>query len=910
MMTAFKSALVIAALSGSLFAAEPPGTYFNPAPGTGNVTSGNEIPEDGRVKRTIAFLGGSITEMDGFRPLVMKSLRENHPEIAFVEIAAGLGSTCSDAAALRFSQDVLAKGVPDLMVVEEAVNDDQDGHFDRLQMIQGMEGVIRQARRANPRCVVVVALMVNAEQFRQLSEGKTPFTYAVHREVAAHYGAEIADVGTALAESARSGGLGWNEYRDCHPSPEGCALGAKVVTAAIERNFESMLKPQERPLPSPMDFGSLACPKAIDLKALKTGKGWQVAKPEWSKVAGSKRDYFTHGDVLWTDSPRSETEIPFEGSGLLAFVTAGPDCGKVEVSVDEGPFRLLTPRAFYGDLHYPHVLRLAQDCRPGRHIARVRCVSWKRKDGKAGGALRLHRLWSEGNADTLITDIAACAGATNWRAMAYETKDGVKGTLLYAPWGLEKPQTVKIPLPLNGRYRVFLGLGGTRLPLAGTPFAALVRLARDPAPVRIDSPAESPDAGWWFQPVEVEWKTADLSNDVLVVDRPHNSRTMLAWVRLEPVEEGPRMSPVKRFVVTNDAYHPYENMDELCAPFMRFADSSVRAVSYCVGNGPFAFASASWIAFDGLSGEGACFENLYASECAKTYAWLHRDHPHLVDELADLAHKIGLEFYVAFRTGCALDCMRLSDPLNRAGANGSGLFKDGNFCRLWDGTPVARLSYASEEVQDFFLRFYAEQLTKKVDGIHIIWIRALPAMLFEQHFRDRFRQEYGEDVAREDDPRIIALRKEIMTGFLARVRKVAGRKRVLLVVPATGELCESFGLDVVRLAREGLVDEFHIGDSLQTARHAESFDSIDFAYFRRALEGTSASYMPFLWCCDGAAVKKGLKQGAAGALLWDVGDKPWCHWKAFDGGGGMPTVHPFRMLDGFDAAKYPWHLAY
>ena len=516
------------------------------------------------------------------------------------------------------------------------------------------------------------------------------------------------------------------------------------------------------------------------------------------------------------------------------------------------------------------------------------------------------------DAEVLIADVAARAGATNWRTMAYETQDGIRGGMLYAAWGLGKPQAVKIPLPVRGRYRIALGLAGTRMPMSEAPFGALVRLAREPAPVFLDSPAPSNDAGWWFQPVEVEWKTAELDHDTLVVERPSNCRTGFCWVRLTPAGDAEPPRP-KRHVVTNDAYHPYASMDEVKAPIMRFADSSVRAVHYCVGNGPFTIAAPSAVAPSDRGDGNAHFENARAAATADTYAWLRREHPHLVDELADFAHSVGLEFHVSFRTGCAIDFVRMNSASNRADS-GTGLFAPENFCRQWDGTPVARLSYASEAVQDFFLRFYAEQLTDKVDGICLIWIRALPAMLFEQAFRERFRKACGEELAKPDDPRVVPLRKRVLTDFLRRVRKLAGRKRVSLVVPARGELCESFGLDVPLLAREGLVDEFCLGDSLQTARHDESFDYIDFAYFRRALEGTSATYLPFLWRCDAAAARKGMENGAAGALLWDAGDKSWNDWRTLDAPEGRPpappTVHPLGKLDGFDATSYPWHVAY
>ena len=149
--------------------------------------------------------------MNGYRPRVMRALRAKYPQVAFVEIAAGLSSTCSDAGAFRLEEDVLSKGTPDLFVVEAAVNDDQDGHFSFDKSVRGMEGSVRRVLTRNPACAVVVGLMVNVEQYQQLTNGVTPLQYAAHAHVARHYGAAIADVGSALA---KVDDMTWEDFND------------------------------------------------------------------------------------------------------------------------------------------------------------------------------------------------------------------------------------------------------------------------------------------------------------------------------------------------------------------------------------------------------------------------------------------------------------------------------------------------------------------------------------------------------------------------------------------------------------------------------------------------------------------------------------------------------------------------
>ena len=398
-MKVAKSYLVSAALAcATMVLGEParaasdgPGTYFVPAKGTANVTA-DTATRPGAVKKTVAFLGGSITEMDGFRPRVMKSLREKYPQVDFVEIAAGVSSTCSDAGAFRLEEDVLSKGIPDLFIVEAAVNDDQDGHFTPEHSMRGMEGTVRHVLTRNPSCAVVVALMVNRAQYRTLMDGATPVHYVAHAKVAKHYGAALADVGSALAASAKSGGMGWREYRDCHPSPAGCDLGAKVVVDAAARVFDPLGEAKARPLPPPLDAKSYFNGRFLSPNEVKLGEGWSVSRPDWKSVPGNKRAYFTQGPAIWSERAGSELEFAFNGTAAALFLTAGPDAGDVEVSVDGGPFKKEALWAKYGSLHYPYVHILADDLSDGAHKVRLRVVPAGRGRGSTGTAVRIHRI--------------------------------------------------------------------------------------------------------------------------------------------------------------------------------------------------------------------------------------------------------------------------------------------------------------------------------------------------------------------------------------------------------------------------------------------------------------------------------------------------------------------------------------
>ena len=91
-------------------------------------------------------MGGSITQMNGYRPMVSQFLENKFPKTKFEFINAGISSTCSTTGAFRLKSHVLDKGDIDLFFIEFAVNDDQDAAHAERDCVRGMEGIIRHAR--------------------------------------------------------------------------------------------------------------------------------------------------------------------------------------------------------------------------------------------------------------------------------------------------------------------------------------------------------------------------------------------------------------------------------------------------------------------------------------------------------------------------------------------------------------------------------------------------------------------------------------------------------------------------------------------------------------------------------------------------------------------------------------------
>jgi hypothetical protein len=125
----------------------------------------------------VAFLGGSITQMNGWSKLIEEDLRSRFPETEFQFNNAGIDGTNSTFGVFRFDDDVLAKGPVNLLFIEFAVNDASDYGLANQRM-QAMEGIIRKARQANPATVANLSRwgmpnMLTAPRSSSMRRGRT-----------------------------------------------------------------------------------------------------------------------------------------------------------------------------------------------------------------------------------------------------------------------------------------------------------------------------------------------------------------------------------------------------------------------------------------------------------------------------------------------------------------------------------------------------------------------------------------------------------------------------------------------------------------------------------------------------------------------------------------------------------------
>jgi lysophospholipase L1-like esterase len=349
-------------------------------------------------KGRVAFIGGSITEMNGFRPMVCERLKKRFPDSAFTFIDAGIASTCSTTGVFRLETDVLAKGPIDLFFVEFAVNDDQDAAHTREECIRGMEGIVRHARRSNPNMDIVLTFFVNEGMLKKLQGGQTPLTIEAHEAVAKHYQISTINLAKEVAEEITAGKLTWEKYGGVHPAKFGNEICASMIDELFNRAWreplgnDAALTAHPSPM-QPLDAFNYERGRFIDPKQAQIKNGWTLEVPDWKKLAGQKRGRFTSIPMLCASEPGAEAVLEFEGSAIGAYVVAGPDAGVMNARIDDGGAQALNLyHHFSAGLHYPRTVMFAADLKPGKHTLTLRIAD---ETKSAGHAARV--MWFVGN---------------------------------------------------------------------------------------------------------------------------------------------------------------------------------------------------------------------------------------------------------------------------------------------------------------------------------------------------------------------------------------------------------------------------------------------------------------------------------------------------------------------------------
>jgi hypothetical protein len=273
----------------------------------------------------------------------------------------------------------------DLLIVEFAVNDDQDAEHAYREALRGLEGIVRHTRTANPNADILQVHFTNPGMFEMFRKGETPESAKAHETVATHYGLASVNVGAALAAGAQD----WKTYGGTHPKKEGYRLVSDMIISILESAWRAPLpadaRPAPAPLPEPIDPGCYDQGRFLDPAQADQSGTWASGKGSRELMpVGSIRPLFQSMDLAVGTGVGTSATVDFTGRAIGAFVLAGPDAAMLEASVDGGPFQKTDLYHRYSrGLNYPRTVLFFTDLKPGPHKLTVRIA--ERDEGQAGG---------------------------------------------------------------------------------------------------------------------------------------------------------------------------------------------------------------------------------------------------------------------------------------------------------------------------------------------------------------------------------------------------------------------------------------------------------------------------------------------------------------------------------------------
>lgn len=310
----------------------------------GNLNNARNIFEKTKKGR-VAFLGGSITEGNGWRNAICEELKQRFPDTEFDFIAAGISSMGSTPHAFRFKNDVLKNGKVDLLFVEAAVNDFTN-FFSGREQIRGMEGMVRQALLSNPDMDIIMLHFIHDPFIEIYKEGKTPEVILNHEKVADYYQITSINLAQEIAERMAANEFTWKDFGGTHPSPLGHTYYSATISAVFDKLWSAKYFTDESIRPhqikaKPMDKYSYFDGQLIDVRNAVVKNGWHYEKPWKAQTQGEVRKRFSDISILEALDEGAELNLDFEGKAIGIFTLAGPDAGILEFSIDGKPFKKL-----------------------------------------------------------------------------------------------------------------------------------------------------------------------------------------------------------------------------------------------------------------------------------------------------------------------------------------------------------------------------------------------------------------------------------------------------------------------------------------------------------------------------------------------------------------------------------------
>jgi len=332
-----------------------------------------------KTKKTVrvAYLGGSITEANGWRIKSLDWLKSQYPNVKFIEINAAISGTGSDFAACRIKTDVLTQN-PDLVFLEHRI--DGGGGFEA----QSVEGIIRQIWKQNPKTDICFIHTVSLDMIPTIQDGRNTVIGKVMETIANKYNIPSIDLGVEIAKLEMEGelvmksdfpvaGKLWFSMDGVNPGEAGHDLYTKIFT----RSFVQMKKYAEvknHKLPEAINKNNWEETTLLPITKAELSSGWQLVNTQKDTVysEGYKRtDDMLRGGVKC--SKVGETvKIKWKGTTLgISDIPNVVGC-KIQITIDNG--NPITIERWQANKYCNAGLFYLPEQTPGEHTAKIKIM--------------------------------------------------------------------------------------------------------------------------------------------------------------------------------------------------------------------------------------------------------------------------------------------------------------------------------------------------------------------------------------------------------------------------------------------------------------------------------------------------------------------------------------------------------
>jgi sialidase-1 len=354
-------------------------------------------------KGRVAFLGGSITQMKGWRNHVAESLKNRFPDTEFDIIFAGIGSTDSSMGAFRLERDIFARGQVDLLFIESAVNELHNGR-EKQEIQRATEGIILNARRHNPNIDLIAQYFYDPSYVEQVRRGETPWQIAALDRIALQHNVNAIDQTIRCTTLFDSGKVTSQEFGGVHPNPAGHLVYSEMIDSLFTKAWAGPLAEQLQAHRTAwrIDSNSYSQGRFQGIESAEIIKGWKIVN-NWQAKDGSVRALDRGVSYMEALKPGAELTVKFTGTAIGLPMIAGPDVGVIEFSVDgDQPKKLDQFTKWSKGLHIPWIYMLETDLVPGEHTLTLRTTD-RRNSESTGYACRF-RYFAVNELPLLIVD--------------------------------------------------------------------------------------------------------------------------------------------------------------------------------------------------------------------------------------------------------------------------------------------------------------------------------------------------------------------------------------------------------------------------------------------------------------------------------------------------------------------------